>query len=158
MKISEEDVNRMTVQLIRIVNKYNRLDSKALDFGTGDLLYPSEIHVIEAIGKRDGNTVNEICTKFSVTKGAISQIVRKLYQKGLIDKRRNPDYHKEIILSLTARGKKAFEGHEKLHRLMDRELTREIVNITKEELKTFEALLRIIEMHIDRYIDLGTSE
>jgi len=84
--ITVEDITRIMGIFIRIVNKYNRLESKALDFGTGDLLYPAEIHIIEAIGKNYGNTVNEICQKFGVTKGAISQVVHKLSKKGLINK------------------------------------------------------------------------
>ncbi len=156
--ITVEDVTRIMEIVIRLVNKYNRLDSKALDFGTGDLLYPSEIHIIEAIGKNYGNTVNEICQRFGVTKGAISQVVYKLSKKGLINKKRNPDFYKEIMLSLTEKGWKAFDGHEELHKLMDEDLYKNILGFEKEDLKNFEAILHLIESRIEKYIDLGKSQ
>jgi DNA-binding MarR family transcriptional regulator len=153
--ITVKDVSRITGLMIRLVNKYNRLDSKALDFGSGDLLYPSEIHIIEAIGKNHGNTVSEICQKFGVTKGAISQVVYKLSKKGLISKKRNPDFYKEIMLSLTAKGRRAFEGHEKLHKFMDEDLYKNMANFKKDDLKNFEVVLRVIESRIEKYIGLG---
>ncbi len=156
--ITVEDVSHITGLMIRLVNKYNRLDSRALDFGTGDLLYPSEIHIIEAIGKSHGNTVNEICQKFGVTKGAISQIVHKLSQKGLVTKKRNPDFYKEIMLSLTPRGRKAFEGHENLHKMMDEDLYRNMAHFDKDKIKGFEDVLRVIESRIEKYIELGKKE
>ncbi|MBN1531991.1 MAG: MarR family transcriptional regulator [Spirochaetes bacterium] len=158
MKVTAEDVSRISVLLMRLVNKYKRLDSRALEYGTGDFLYPAEIHVIEAIGKNQGSTVNEICLKFGVTKGAISQIVNKLLRKGLIDKTRNPEYHKEIILTLTKRGKRAFEGHERLHGLMDAELYRYVSDFQKEDMKRFEEFLSRIETHIGKFIDHGTRK
>ncbi len=157
MKIMPEDVSRITNRIIRLANKYKRLDSKALNFGTGDLLFPSEIHIIEAIGKNYGSTVNELCRKFSVTKGAVSQIVNKLTKKRLLSKKRNPDFHKEIILSLTERGKKAFEGHERLHRAMDEELYRKVLDFKKEDIESFEAILQRVETHIEKYIDYGNK-
>ncbi len=158
MKITQDDVSRVTSQIIKLVNKYKRLDSKALDFGTGDLLYPSEIHVIEAIGKNLGNTVNDLCQRFSVTKGAISQIVNKLTAKRLVIKKRNPDYHKEVILTLTERGRKAFDGHERLHAFMDKKLYGTMMNINRDELKNFEDILQIIESYIERYIAFGEGK
>lgn len=156
--ITVDDVSRITGLMIRLVNKYNRLDSKALDFGTGDLLYPSEIHIIEAIGKNHGNTVNEICQKFGVTKGAISQIVYKLSKKGLVTKKRKPDFYKEIMLSLTAKGRKAFKGHENLHKLMDEDLYKNMSHFDKDKIENFEVVLRIIESRIEKYIELGKKK
>ncbi len=145
-------MGRITGHIIKLVNKYKRLDSRALDFGTGDLLFPSEIHVIEAIGKNYGNTVNELCRKFSVTKGAVSQIVNKLSEKRLVNKKRNPEYHKEVILTLTARGRKAFNGHEKFHASMDKELYNTMTDVDREELANFEEIMRKVEAYIERYI------
>lgn len=156
--ITREDIGRVTSQLLRLGNKYRRLDSRAIDFGTGDLLYPSEIHVIEAIGKGHGATVNEICRLFGVTKGAISQIVHKLSGKGLVGRTRNPDYHKEIILSLTTRGRKAFEGHERLHGTMDGELYMYLSDVKKENLQSFEEFIARIEILVDRYIEYGKEK
>lgn len=156
--ITVDDISRIIGIVIRIVNKFNRLNAKPLDFGTGDLLYPSEIHIIEAIGKKNGNTVNEICQKFGVTKGAVSQIVNKLSNKGLVSKKRNPDFYKEIFLSLTVKGRQAFNGHEKLHKLMDEDLYGNITNFKKDDLKIFEKMLQEIETRVEKYIELGNKK
>ncbi|MBN2086738.1 MarR family transcriptional regulator [Candidatus Peregrinibacteria bacterium] len=156
--ITIDDVSNITELMIKLVNKYNRLDSKALDFGTGDLLYPSEIHMIETIGKNHGNTVNEICQQFGVTKGAVSQIVYKLEKKGLVSKERNTDFYKEIILSLTKKGRIAFEGHEKLHKSMDADLYKTMADFNKHDLNNFEIILRVIESRIEKYIEVGKKD
>jgi len=41
----------------RIINKFSSIEKKPRDFGIGDLLYPSEIHNIEIIGRNPGINV-----------------------------------------------------------------------------------------------------
>ncbi|AKB22917.1 MarR family winged helix-turn-helix transcriptional regulator [Methanosarcina sp. WH1] len=44
-----------------------------------------------------------------MTRGAISQIVEKLEEKGLVKRVRTPDNKKNIMLELTGFGKEAFK-------------------------------------------------
>jgi DNA-binding MarR family transcriptional regulator len=150
MMINNNDVSNISQVFSNLVNKYNKMSAVAFDFGTGDRIYTSEMHTLVVIGHNIGNNVNDISLVFGVTKGAVSQIVNKLHKKGLIDKDRNPDNYKEIMLTLTERGRIACEGHATFHERMNDELLKELKCFNKADLEKFEEFMLIIEKHLDR--------
>lgn len=141
-------------QLVKIAYKLTELESNPIDFGTDELLYPSEIHTIDAIGKQC-DTVTAISLKFGITKGAVSQVILKLHKKGYIHKVRNIAYSKEILLSLTEKGVTAYQAHKKLHETMDVEMVQVIGGYSNEDLLTFQNMLIQLEKQVDKYILLG---
>jgi DNA-binding MarR family transcriptional regulator len=154
MEIDRKIVSKMIIDFFRLMNKFSKLSKQTFNFGTGDVLYPAEVHVIDAIGKRNGETVTGLCKLFGVTKGAVSQIVGKLSNKGYITKLRNENYGKEIILSLTPKGKQAFDAHIQLHDAIDEDFARALGDIHPEQVQQFTDILKRIESHVDVYISL----
>ena len=73
----------------RIINKFNYIEKIPRDFGTGKLLYPSEIHLIETIGKTPGINVTELAKRHGISKAAISQKLKKLEKKDLVERYKN---------------------------------------------------------------------
>lgn len=98
--------------LIKVSNKLNDISKTPKDFGTGDLLYASEIHTIAAIGKNPEYNLTQIADVLGVSKSAVSKFVNKLLDKDLITKRRAVDNKREVVFNLTDKGKVAFQGHE----------------------------------------------
>jgi DNA-binding MarR family transcriptional regulator len=139
-------------QLTRISHKFNELEKIPVDFGTGELLYPSEIHIIEVIGEKADITITEISAKFGITKGAVSQVINKLNQKGYIQKVRREENAKEMNLLLTGKGYQAFGAHQKLHQSMDEEIVKLMGSFPEESLGYFHNIFIQIEKHIDKYI------
>jgi DNA-binding MarR family transcriptional regulator len=88
---------------IRILHLYSVLDKKPKDFGTGDLLYVSEIHAIHAIASNPEINLTQLAELSGVTRGAISQMVKRLVSKRYIAryKVRNK---KEVNLRLSDKG------------------------------------------------------
>ena len=147
-------INNFITEFIKIANKLNELEKIPVDFGTGELLYPSEVHTIAIIG--DGvDTVTEISVRFGITKGAVSQIIAKLHKKRYITKTRNELYGKEINLSLTEKGIKAYQAHQKLHENMDNDIIQSAQFYSDESIQSFCGLINEIEKHIDKYINMG---
>jgi len=109
---------------IRINKKFNRIESQSIEVTDEVKLYPSELHIIEAIGYNYAVNVTSLSRKFGITKGAVSQVVNKLFDKGFVGKERNRDYGKEIILSLTEKGWMAFDILGKFHDRMEKEFVR----------------------------------
>lgn len=136
----------------RVNNKLNRLEKKAVDFKTGEKLFASELHAIDAIGKKQSNTVTSLCNQFGVTKGAVSQIIGKLEKKGCVLKERNREDGKEIDISLTKKGWEVFTFHEELHREMDQELFNFMKTIPENRLRDFLEFLTRIEKYVDRFL------
>ncbi len=114
----EKSFERMLEQLLQIVDKFNKQHKKGHDFGTGDLLYPSEIHTIQAVGDHENINITDLAVALKVTKPTISERVKKLERLDLIQRHEAVDNRKTVILHLTARGWIAYEGHAAHHKEM----------------------------------------
>ena len=106
--------NEMLQAGMRIINHYNSFANRARSYGTDVTLYPSEIHLIDAIGLDGNMTTTRLAATLGITKGGISQTVAKLTKKELITKSEG-DGINEVYISLSDKGKKAFLGHQKMH-------------------------------------------
>lgn len=151
-EITQETLCKILVQFMRIKKKFDKLEHVSIDIGDGEKLFPSELHVIDAIGNNNTSTVTEISRKFGITKGAVSQVVNKLLEKGFINKERNKVYGKEIILSLTEKGWKAFKIMDKFHRKMEKDFVNHLETFTPEEIDSFLEIMGKIEEHIDTFL------
>lgn len=147
MKTTRDFITRFN----RFINKFNELEKMPYNFGIDEMLYPSEIHTIQAIGNNNGINVTALAQRLGVTKGAVSQMITKLKNRGLISKMRSMDNNKEVLLILTAKGQKAFEGHERFHNEMYMDFTRYIGDLTSKELDVFKTVLDKVDFYIDRY-------
>jgi DNA-binding MarR family transcriptional regulator len=154
MAIKKNIVREMEINLLRLMNKFNKLEKQPIAFSTGDLLSTTEVHTIDEIGKKEGKTVTELCGLFGVTKGAVSQIVGKLSRKGYVTKVRNENFGKEILLSLTPKGHKVFAAHIKMHNKIDEYLAQKSKDISSEQVKQFMDIMKRIENHVDLYLNL----
>ncbi|EFK05222.1 transcriptional regulator, MarR family [delta proteobacterium NaphS2] len=84
--VEKGDFQELREAFIRIVAKYRILEKRPQDYGIGEVLHPSEIHTIEMIGKNPGINVTGLAGRLGVTKGAVSQLIKKLENKGLVSK------------------------------------------------------------------------
>jgi len=151
MNSNAKILGQIMEQFIRVMNKFNRLDRIPMDFGIEQMLFPSEIHTIEAIGRNRGINVTELAEILGITKGAASQMVKKLLQKGLVAKLKHHVNDKELILKLTAKGENAFQDHEKFHREMHLDFVKYAAGISSGDFRKFKEILIKIERHIDLY-------
>jgi len=133
----------------RIMNKMSRSESIAFDFGTGNLLFPSEIHTLCVIGTMPGIRITDLSVRLGVTKGAVSKIAKKIEEKGLIEKYQEPGNEKEILLRLTLAGKKAYLGHEEYHKKVFGQIIKEMEKLTREQAAFLFRFLKMMEESID---------
>ena len=128
---------------LRVINKYNEVTKKPRYYGTDVLMYPSEIHIIDAIGNGKDVTATSLAAQLGITKGGVSQSVAKLYGKELISKSAGNGIN-EVFLHLTPKGMTAYEGHKNLHKHMNDRIENMIANMddgTKEEIQNLMAAL-----------------
>ena len=98
-----------------IINKSQTISKKAMRFGTDTLLHPSEIHmVVNIAGSREPHVIG-LAKELGITKGAVSQIIRKLERKGIIKRNIDINNRSKYLLTLTTKGLHAYHQHEKLH-------------------------------------------
>jgi DNA-binding MarR family transcriptional regulator len=103
----------------RVLYLYGEMEKKPRDYGTGDLLFTSEIHTIEAIGENPGINITALSDKLGISKSAVSQIINKLEIKQIVTRYKQQNNGKEVLLKLLERGQLAFYGHKKYHLSMD---------------------------------------
>jgi DNA-binding MarR family transcriptional regulator len=100
---------------LKILHLYSVIGRKPKDYGTDDLLYITEIHTITMIGKTHQVNMTQLAELMGVTKGAISQTIRKLVSKNYIIKS-NTVNRKEVNLSLSEKGQIVYKGQESFQR------------------------------------------
>lgn len=97
--------------LYEFVIKYNDMMVQPRDYGTGELLNMMEIHLLTHIDETPGITVSELAFMWNRTKGAISQQVKKLEDKGYIKKVKHETNGKIVLLYTTEEGQKLSNAH-----------------------------------------------
>ena len=144
-KVSEEIIELF----IRLVNKYNSLMKIPLDFGAGSHLYHSEMHMIDQIGDHPEMNITELAGLIGVTKGAISQTVKKLEKKGVVTRYKGAENEKEVFLKFTSIGKDIYKKH--------KEVDKEAIIPLYEELRKYsdDKVYFLVEMckWMDTFLD-----
>ena len=68
-----------------------------------DLTYPQYL-ILLLLWERDGVTITEISRKLFQEKGALSPVIKRLEQRGLITRKRNSKDERQLHLYLTGQG------------------------------------------------------
>ena len=118
--MTDERIHAILKRFETVVKLDQQLERTPRRWGTEESLSSTEIHLIEVIG--EGGTpysVTELAHLFGVTKGAVSQTLKRLEKKGLTIKRPDPDNASRSRVALTAKGRTAHGAHRRWHETMD---------------------------------------
>lgn len=96
-----------------------QMEKTPKSFGTGEMISHSEIHLIEIIGDTKGLSVTDISRHLNITKGAVSQSLKRLETKGFTTKKSDPENLSRSIVMLTSKGQAAYWSHKHWHETMD---------------------------------------
>ena len=107
-------------------------------FGTGEMISHSEIHMIEIIGDTQDLSVTDISRHLGITKGAVSQSLKRLEKKGFTTKKTDPENLSRSIVLLTSKGQTAYWSHKHWHETMDGGFLKYLDELDDE---TFEIIL-----------------
>ncbi len=77
----------------------------------------SELHCIDAIGSHELPNVTLISHLLSVTKGAVSKIIKRLLARGDITYYQLSENKKEIYYALTEKGRHIYDAHRQRHQI-----------------------------------------
>lgn len=143
---------RLLEKLMRLINIFQEHESMPRNYGTDELYYSLEIHTIHIIGKSPGINVTEIAGWHGISKSAVSKVIKKLERKDSVFRYKAPDNNKEVLFELTAKGKKAYQGHIEHHKRQEELIFKKLEEIQDEKLQNFEEVLSIFEEHSERLI------
>lgn len=108
---SFDELNDKANTIYKFVMTYSDYMKETRDYGTGDIINMVEIHTLTFIEENPGITITEIATMWNRTKGAASQIVAKLEQKGLIERRKERNNAKNLHLYVSVQGLELSKAH-----------------------------------------------
>lgn len=106
-------------QLRRLARKKIDLEKTPHEFGTGMLLQHAEMYLIEILGNDEGQHLTRIAERMQITKGAVSQTLKKIEKKGLVRKFPDPANASRTLLYLSPEGKKILRMHTQWHERVD---------------------------------------
>lgn len=78
--------------------------NKPIDYGTGELYHTREIHMLSYIADHPGISPSEAARHWNQTRGAISQMLRKLTDRGLIRTVPDENDRRSSALYVTPKG------------------------------------------------------
>lgn len=133
----------------RLINKYNQKTKIARRYGTEDLLYSAEVHMIEIIGSYKTITTTKLAVVLGITKGAVSQVTRKLLEKNLIKKNSSGDKVNETPFSLTDDGKVVYSYHQAMHKEMFDKIDLILSDLPEENKVAMNRIIQVIEDSLD---------
>ena len=78
----------------------------------------NDMHVIQAIGLGEPKNMSTIAKLLSVTVGTLTIAMNSLVKKGYVNRERGKEDRRVVYISLSDKGKRAYQHHEEFHRQM----------------------------------------
>jgi DNA-binding MarR family transcriptional regulator len=143
--------------LIETLYRTTNLVTKEMEtpwlYGVDFPLHHAEVHLLEAIKTREGANVSELARYLCMTSGAVSQVTKKLLDKGLIEAYRKTGNRKEVFSRLTALGERICEGHQRHHENMVAVLREFMDRLDEHETSAVYGFLDAVSRGIEEMIE-----
>lgn len=111
-----------------------QLEKTPRRFGTDEPLSSREIHIIEASGDNgEIFSVTDLARLLGITKGAVSQNLKKMEKRELTTKIQDPQNNSRSIVKLTSKGKTAYYAHKHWHETMDGGFKAYFIELSEEK-------------------------
>lgn len=104
----------------------------------------NDMHIVEAIGLGEAKRSSEVAKLMSVTTGTLTRAVDGLVEHGYVVRTRSDTDKRVVYLTLTERGKAAYEHHRQFHENMINDVK---ATLSEEELSV---LIRALN-HLNEY-------
>lgn len=104
-----QEVNEL---LVETFNSILRVEENALKNRLTRGLTISEIHTIHAIGLNGASPMNVVASRLDVTLATLTAAIGKLVTKGFVQRTRCEADRRQVLVSLTKEGRKAYRAHE----------------------------------------------
>ena len=143
------DPKEMAWQMERIIHKYSQYEKRPQVYCKDMMLTQPEIHTVAIVGDHEGINVTQLAAMRGITKGAASQMVYKLVDKGLIKKQISAESDAAVSLFLTKKGQQARKEHRKLHETMGTKFDALLSRIPEDVKDTMMDFLKAFEEELD---------
>jgi len=137
-------------RIARIINKLIFLEKKSIVEIEGVRLFPSEIHLLLVIDADRSINAVTMAGRLGISKGAVSQTLTRLENKGVLVKKKDPAYKNELTAHFTEMGEKALALHKRQRASLMMEYDTYLESVSEDERQVIRQFLRHVENFIDR--------
>lgn len=124
--------------LVKLFRNINAIEEQAIRDGEYKDITTNDMHVIEAIGNQSPKNMSTVAKSLAVTMGTLTISVNSLVKKGLVERLRSEEDRRVVLVSLTQKGKLAYQQHQKFHEEM---IEAVVEGLSEEEKKILERTL-----------------
>ena len=135
-----ETLNEVLVKLFRDINT---IEERAIRTEEYRDMTANDMHVIEAIGTGEPKNMTTVAKLLSVTTGTLTISMNSLVKKGYVQRVRSEEDRRVVLVSLTEKGKRAFDHHKRFNDEMIRKVLKGLDGQEQEILR--KALLNLMD-------------
>ena len=78
----------------------------------------NDMHIIAAVGRDEARNMSSVAKSLNITVGTLTIAVNNLVKKGYITRVRSEKDRRVVLISLTGKGRRAYDHHERFRREM----------------------------------------
>ena len=119
--------------LVNLFNEIMDIEARAIITPEFKDITNNDMHVIEAVGIGDPRNMSAVAKLLSITVGTLTIAVNNLVKKGYIERVRSKEERRVVLVSLTEKGKKAYQHHKRFHEEMVQSLLK---GLSDQEIST----------------------
>lgn len=135
----------------QILQKKNDQDRRACRIGQEYTLQSSEMTLLQCLGSHPGKSVTALAGVLQITKGAVSQTLKRLDSKELIQRDEDPTNASRALLSLSLRGRFVLQKHQDRQRVVESSFNRYLSSLSSRDARTINEFLQQYESSLDIY-------
>lgn len=119
--------------LVNLFNEIMDIEARAIITPEFKDITNNDMHVIEAVGIGEPRNMSAVAKLLSITVGTLTIAVNNLVKKGYIERVRSKEDRRVVLVSLTEKGKKAYQHHKRFHEEMVQSLLK---GLSDQEIST----------------------
>lgn len=118
----------------------------------------SELNCVHSIGNLEMPNVTAIAADMHMTRGAISKILKKLAEKGVVNSYQLPDNRQKIFFRLTEKGQELYGQHAERHQKWSDLELRFFEAVPQKEAEIVISFMRRFNEHLQSCLEDGKEE
>ncbi|RLQ96634.1 MarR family winged helix-turn-helix transcriptional regulator [Falsibacillus albus] len=138
-------IKELVDRYIELSFSVNKKAESLIKCQIGDDLTNDQHYILRYIEKKEVCTSTELAEVFEVKKSAITAIINRMWEKGLIQRNRDEKDRRVIYLTLSDEGKELFEKTEtRIHKLVEHLIKQFDQHEIEQFIRTYEKLEHVI--------------
>lgn len=113
-----EEYKKINDVLVHLFNEIWELEEDAIITEEFKDISNNDMHIIEAVGLGDGDTMSSIAKKLNITAGSLTTSMNSLVNKKYVTRERSEEDRRVVYIKLLDKGVKAYNHHKDFHEQM----------------------------------------